>query len=101
MPTQAAIRAAKAIFKRYAGLRPTSTRFVNDLAEIIDQATGLPEVVALFAVGPTPLPGFIDWVADRFVHVHGDSPNVDYVLSLRKRAEAAEAALAKIEGTGA
>jgi len=36
--------------------------------------------------GPTPLPEFLNWIADRLVHVHGESPNVDYVLSLRQRA---------------
>ena len=97
MPTAAAMRAAKAIHKGYDELLP-SVNLIGDLADIIDQATGLPEVVDLFAVGPTPLPEFIHWVACRFVTVHGDSPNVDYVLSLRKRAEAAETALAKLEG---
>ena len=40
--------------------------------------------------GPeTNLEDFLDWTADRLVFLHGESPNVDYVLSLRKRAETA------------
>jgi hypothetical protein len=40
--------------------------------------------------GPqTNLEDFLDWIADRLVFIHGESPNVDYVLSLRKRAETA------------
>jgi hypothetical protein len=33
------------------------------------------------------LPSFLDWVADRLVHVHGDSPNVDFVLALKERSK--------------
>lgn len=43
--------------------------------------------------GPTPGPEFLDWIADRLVHVYGESPNVDFVLSLRERSAAARAAL--------
>lgn len=38
-------------------------------------------------------PDFLDWVADRLVHFYGESPNVDFVLSLRERAAAGRAAL--------
>lgn len=34
-------------------------------------------------------PEFLDWVADRFVHVDGESPNVDFVLRLREEADKA------------
>lgn len=33
-------------------------------------------------------PDMIDWVADRLVNIYGESPNVDFVLSLRNRAKA-------------
>lgn len=26
---------------------------------------------------------FLNWIADRFVNVHGESPNVDFVQALR------------------
>ncbi len=39
-------------------------------------------------------PETLDWVADRFVHVHGVDPNTDYVLSLRGRARAMRSAMA-------
>jgi hypothetical protein len=42
---------------------------------------------------PTPHPEFLRWIADRLVNVHGENPNVDYVLSLRQRADAFERAL--------
>lgn len=42
-------------------------------------------------------PDFLDWVADRFVHVYGENPNVDSVLSLRKRAAAMRAVLKRLE----
>lgn len=43
-------------------------------------------------------PDFLDWIADRLVHVYGESPNVDFVVSLRQRAAAGRAAMAKAEG---
>lgn len=41
-------------------------------------------------------PDFLEWVADRLVTVHGESPNVDFVLCLRRRASLARAALKKV-----
>ena len=43
-------------------------------------------------------PDFLDWIADRLVKVHGENPNVDYVLSLRERAKAGRAAISKAKG---
>ena len=40
-------------------------------------------------------PDFLNWVADRLVHVYGESENVDFVISLRARASAGRAAIAK------
>lgn len=30
---------------------------------------------------------FLNWIADRFVNVHGESENVDFVIRLRRIAE--------------
>ena len=30
---------------------------------------------------------FLNWIADRLVHVHGESDNVDFVIRLRAMAE--------------
>ena len=39
-----------------------------------------------------PLDGeFLSWVADRLVSVYGESPNVDFVLRLRRMAPPQEA----------
>jgi hypothetical protein len=43
-------------------------------------------------------PDFLDWIANRLVEVHGESPNVDFVIALRRRAAKARAAIAKAEG---
>lgn len=40
-------------------------------------------------------PDFLDWMAERLIHVYGESPNIDFVLSLRERAKAGRAAIAK------
>lgn len=41
----------------------------------------------------TPMPKFLRFIADRLVNVYGESPNVDFVLSLRERADAIEKAI--------
>jgi hypothetical protein len=41
----------------------------------------------------------LDWVADRMVKVYGESENVDFVQSIRKRAALCRAALQKAKGT--
>jgi hypothetical protein len=43
-------------------------------------------------------PTFMDWLADRLVAVYGEKPSVDFVLSLRERAKAGRAAIAKATG---
>lgn len=40
-------------------------------------------------------PDFLDWIADRLIHVHGEHPNMDYILSLRTRAVAGRYAITK------
>lgn len=42
-------------------------------------------------------PDFLDWMADRIVKVYGESPNVDFVISLRARAKAGHDALRMLD----
>lgn len=42
-------------------------------------------------------PDFLDWVASRLV-LHGDHPQADFIVCLRRRAEKARAAIAKATG---
>lgn len=43
-------------------------------------------------------PDFLDWIADRLVNVHGENTNVDYVFTLRDRANKMRKAIAKARG---
>lgn len=43
-------------------------------------------------------PDFLDWLADRLVNIYNESPNVDFVISLRERAAWGRAAIAKATG---
>lgn len=43
-------------------------------------------------------PDFLDWIAERLVNVYGESPHVDFVVSLKDRASAGRAAIAKALG---
>ena len=43
-------------------------------------------------------PDFLDWIADRCVTVYGESPDIDFVRSLRERAAAGRSAIAKATG---
>lgn len=58
-----------------------------------------PELLAAQTMGAElNTPRFLDWVADRLVDVYGESPNVDFVQSLRARATAGRSAIAKATG---
>lgn len=46
-------------------------------------------------------PDFLEWVADRLVKVYGEPSNIDFVVSLRDRALAGRAAVAKATGAPA
>lgn len=46
-------------------------------------------------------PDMLEWIADRLVSVHGESPFVDFVVSLRDRANAMRKAIAKAKGESA
>ncbi len=41
----------------------------------------------MFFHAGTPIPIFLNWVADRLVMVHGDDDLVDFVQTLRERAK--------------
>jgi hypothetical protein len=59
-----------------------------------------PDLLAALTMGAqVNTPDFLDWVADRLVNVYGESPNVDFVHSLRDRAKAGRAAIAKATGS--
>lgn len=42
-------------------------------------------------------PDFYDWIADRLVHVYGESEGVDFVLTLRRRAQLGREALKDVK----
>lgn len=48
---------------------------------------------ALIRDSSKSFPAFLDWVADRFVFVYGESPNIGFVQSLREHAKRIQAAL--------
>lgn len=41
------------------------------------------------------VPGFLEWIADRMEHVHGENPYYDYMQHLRAIAKAGRAAIGK------
>lgn len=43
-------------------------------------------------------PDFLDWLADRIVHIYRESPDTDFVLALRRKAAKARDAIAKARG---
>lgn len=58
-----------------------------------------PELLEALTMGTqVNTPDFLDWIAARLVNVYGENPNVDFVLSLKERAEASRAAIAKALG---
>jgi hypothetical protein len=58
-----------------------------------------PDLLRSVTVGAeVNLPDLLEWLADRMVNVYGESPNVDFVLTCRDRANGVRAAIAKAEG---
>jgi hypothetical protein len=58
-----------------------------------------PKLLAAQTMGQSRnTPDFLDWLADRLVRQYDESPNVDFVLSLRARAAAGRAAIAAARG---
>lgn len=57
------------------------------------------ELLEAQTMGPSlNTPDFLDWLADRLVSKCGEDSNADFVLSLRARAAAGRAAIAKATG---
>lgn len=46
-----------------------------------------------------PRPEFLEWVADRLANVYGDDPNMNFILTLRMKANAGRKALASLNKT--
>jgi len=61
-----------------------------------DEAWAIMEIQKMFREAGTPVPFFLNWVADRLVSF-GDNPNVDFVVTLRHRATQLEE-IAKLLG---
>lgn len=76
--------------------RPAAVKQQRDSA-IADLAASQQEIARLrAALEPNRSgPAFYDWLADRLVHQYGEDPNVDFVLTLRRRAALGREALNK------
>lgn len=73
-----------------------ATCYTKERADLVAAA---PSLLACQTMGAQlNTPDFLDWIADRLVYVHGEKPNMDYVLSLRSRAEAGRRAIIEAEG---
>ncbi len=61
-----------------------------------------PDLLSCLTMGAElDTPDMLDWIADRLVAVHGENPHIDFVVSLRDRANAMRAAIAKAKGESA
>lgn len=61
-------------------------------------AAAAPDLLACQTMGAMSTPDFLDWVVNRIVNVYGENPDVDFLHSLRNRARAGRAAIAKAKG---
>lgn len=61
--------------------------------------TAAPELLDSLTMGQTmQTPEFLHWIADRLVYVHGERENLDFIRSLRERADAMRLAVDKALG---
>lgn len=64
------------------------TKDHDRIVELLNEVTALNSGRGWDVQGPTRTDKFLHWIADRLIHVHGESENVDYVIRLRAMAEA-------------
>lgn len=84
------------MFHRPFGLGDIAEVYHGDDAHLIAAA---PDLLACQTMGAqVNTPDFLDWVADRLIDVYGESPSIDFVQSLRRRATAGREAIAKATG---
>lgn len=75
----------------YAEKQPAGLLEARQHANLAAAAPELLEALTMGAQLNTP--EFLDWLADRLVNVYSENPNIDFVLSLRARAEAGRKAI--------
>jgi hypothetical protein len=73
----------------YTGLAQSSAAELRRLHALCEEMAGA------LKIGEITTPDFLNWVADRFIHVYGENPNMDFIHCLRSRAAAGRSALAK------
>jgi hypothetical protein len=67
--------------------------------DLTSARAAIADMAAALEPSATPSgPDFLDWIANRLVNVYGESENVDFVLALRRKANAARATLDKHKG---
>lgn len=80
------VRASKSVL----GTKPidTANASIQEAADALEaQEARIARLEAAINAGvEVNVPELMEWVADRLVSVYGESPHVDYVLSLRERA---------------
>jgi hypothetical protein len=76
--------------RRLAECDPAIKEYLTEQWDKAARTATLATLDAMHGISDTPIEEFLEWLADRLVYVYKESPNVDFVLSLRKRAEQAE-----------
>jgi len=69
---------------------------VNDLLQTqVDELTlkNRALLIALESDANPPGPQFLQWVADRLIHVYGEDPDIDFVHALRRKANKMQQAI--------
>lgn len=98
------LKVAERFAKAFEGLSYTLEGEVTDgsldefYTRMEDMRTEVHGALVAAALAAMPVPSqfhkdnadsmFLNWIADRFVNAHGESPNVDFVLKLRELAAA-------------
>jgi len=81
----------------YGGCGSHEAFFPNEADKAL--VVSAPDLLECQTMGQTVnTPDFLEWLADRLVYRYGESPNIDFVLSLRERAKAGRLAMNKALG---
>jgi hypothetical protein len=74
-------------------------RFRHDLLKVLNETTSVydPIIAACTHGAQVELPELLAWIADRFEYVYKESPNVDFVQTIRRRGQMLRTALDKVK----
>ena len=79
----------------YTAAKEEAGRFLRNSTDLILALGECAEALEPHAAPPGP--DFLDWIADRLVHVYHESEHIDFVWAIRRKAKKSRDALSRLD----